>query len=399
MPQLEGGILFEQINGANTISIQREAAVTVFENAAVMNTDRHARALGAYGSVVLGRDLKAEFISFSTPRHLFSSRKDGCTWNPKGGVRIGIRKFPTCPIEYDGEQCPDAFYGTCFERIFGTGNNARDLMATAEGQAIMSQLLTRVMQGLGNSFDELYNYANHPLISLANTAGTYKAGTKEWTDYVDQQMSGECGGLITQLDELKSKGIAGFTLELPVSGTGAFSGSFVTELEKLKAQASAELQAMMQNGLQVNGVTRYPIIFATAEVFNSYKNYIKSLAGTNELAYRYMLEGADGTTKMMANVLVYDNMPIVMWEAPGAFDALVGTRQHRLAIVAPGAFGVLHDVDDLQQFAGMGLVLQQSPLLKDKGKIYMTTTLRWGAGIAGTALCAMSSTVLAPVSA
>lgn len=396
MPVLEGGILFENINGANTIQIQRESAVTLFENVAVMNTDRHARALGAYGDVSLGRDLKAEFMSFSTPKHLFSRRKDGCTWNPKGGVRTGITKFPTCPIEYDGEQCPDAFYGSCFERIFAPGNGTRDLMGTAEGQAIMAQLISRIMQGLGNSFDALYNYANHPAITLANTAGTYAVLVKEWTDYVDQQMSGECGGLITQLDELKSKGKKGFTMNLPVDDAGNFSGSFLTEIEKLKEDCSAELKTMIENGLQVNGQTRYPIIFATSQVFNSYKNYIKSLAGTHEGAYRYMLEGTDGG-KLMKNVLVWDNLPVVLWEAPATFDAIVGTKQHRLAIVAPGALGVLHDVDDLEQWSGMGLVLQQSDRIQDKGKIYMTTTLRWGAAIAGTDLVAMSSQMLTPV--
>lgn len=398
MPTLQGtGISFDQSASSRQIRVERRTALTIFENAAITQRDAEARALGLYGQVSVGRDLKAQFATLSTPRHMFRKRGNGCTWNPKGGMRMNVDSFPTCAIEYDGEQCPDAFYQTCFEQIFGTGRGAYEFAATEEGQKLFAAMLRKIYAGLGNSFNDLSNYANHPLIKQANLAGFYKVTVKEWEDYIDQQLSGECGGLITQLDELAALGTQGYTRGLAVDSNMKYTGNFVTDLEALLGDATAELTTAVQSGVTLdNGTTRYPIVLATSEVFDSYKAQIRAMAGTNELAYRYMLEGGDGTTKMMRNVLTYDNMPVVRWDSNNAFDAITGAKQHRLAVVVPGMFGVLHDVDDLAQYNGMGLVVEQSKSLKDKGKVFMNTTLRWGAGIANPDLVAMASTVLHP---
>lgn len=401
MPVIEGGFGLTGTQTSRIISVQTESALNIFNNVSVLMQDSYARSLGLYGDVILGRDLKGRFASFSTPKHVLSNRKNGCTWNPKGGVRLNVEEFPTCAVEYNGEECPDAFYGTCFERLFEPGNGVRDIAGTTEGQAILAQMLRKLYQGLGNSFFDLYNFANHPLISQANTGSFYNVDIQEWEDYIDQMLSGDCGGLVTLLDELAAKGQRGYDLDIPISdinvATGAYTGNIINLIESLKDAASAELKTAIESGTQMaDGTVRYPIILLTPAEFNAYKAYIRSLAGTNELAYRYMLEGRDGTTQLMRNVLVYDNMPVVRWDACVSFDAITGAQSHRAAIAAPGVFGVLHDVADLMQWEGMGLVVEQSTRLADKGKIFMSTTFRWGAGIADPNFVVMASKILHP---
>jgi hypothetical protein len=400
MPTIEGGFGLTNTGSARTISVQTESAMQIFDNIAVLETDRFARELGLYGDVVLGRDLKGRFGSFTTPKHLLSNRKNGCTWNPKGGMRMNVEEFPTCPVEFDGEQCPDVFYGTCFERLFGTGNDVRDFSATAEGQEILASMLTKIYQGLGNSFFDLYNYANNPMISTANTEGFYGVSVEEWEDYVDQMLSGECGGIITQLDELAAAGEAYYDMSIPLADVDVaakkYTGNIIELLEDLKDQASAELQSAMDTGVMMNGVNRMPIILLTPNLFRAYKAWITAQAGTNELAYRYTLERTDGTTMMTANILMYDGMPVIRWDAPARFDAITGSLTFRAAIAMPGVFGVLHDVSDLMQFEGMGLLIEQSTRLADKGKVFMTTNFRWGAGIANKDFVSHASLVLHP---
>ena len=398
MPIIEGGFGLLQTDSSHRISVNREPALTLFENITVMQRDQYARALGVYGDVSLGRELKGEFASFNGVKHPWSNRKNGCTWHPKTGIRMNVESFPTCPIEFDAEQCPDAFYGTCFEKLFATGNGVKDFYSTPEIQAVLAMMLRRVFQGLGNGFFDLYNFANHPMIDLANTGTFYKVSVKEWEDYVDQMMSGDCGGLITQLDELAARNTPGYTMEVPVNNAGEFTGNFIDLVEDLKAEASADMQVAIESGMDMNGRLVYPIIMATPEIFNQYKAYIRSLAGTNELAYRYQIEGVDGVTPLMRNVLMYDNMPVIRWDAHVPFDKITGAKSHRIAIVTPGVFGVLHDVDQLNQWDGMGLIMEQSQMLKDKGKIYMTTTLRWGAAIADPNFVVMASNILTPAS-
>ena len=400
MPLIEGGFGLTSTEAGRRVSVTTESALIIFDNIAVTQTDQWARALGLYGDVVLGRDLKGRFASFSTPKHLLSSRKNGCTWHPKGGLRMNVDEFPTCAVEFDGEQCPDTFYGTCFERLFGPGNAVRDFAGTAEGQELLAKMLTKIYQGLGNSFFDLYNFANHPFITDANTGAFYNATVSEWTAYVDQMLTGDCAGLITQLDALAAKNEPYYNLDIPLTdlnvATNQFTGDVIALFERLKEAASSDLQSAIDTGVMINGANRMPIILVTKDIYNAYKAWITSKAGSNELAYRYVIENNDGTTQLMRNVLMYDSMPVVRWDAPSRFDALTGAQSHRAAIVAPQNFGVLHDVADLQQWEGMGLMVEQSPLLRDKGRIDMTTTFRWGAGIANTDFMVMASKILHP---
>ncbi len=404
MPVIEGGFGLFGTPSTRQITVSTESTLRIFENVAVVQRDQYARALGLYGDVALGRDLEARFMSFSVPKHLLSPRKNGCTWTPKGGLRMNVDTFGTCPVEFDGTQCSDAFYGTCMERLFGTGNEVKDFYSTPEAQGLLAQMLTRIYQGLGNSFFDLYNFANHPLIDAANTNGTYAVAVAEWEDYIDQMLVDDttgrntCAGLITQLDALKAAGNAYYTMDIPFAditvATNSYTGSFTGLIEDLIAAASPEMKTAIDSGMMVNGRVLYPIILATSAEFNAYKAEIRALAGTNELAYRYMIEGMDGVTKLERNVLMYDNMPIVRWDAHSSFDAINNVQSHRVAIVAPGVFGVLHDIDPLAQFDGLGLIVEQSTLLRDKKRIDMTTTFRWGAGIADPNFAVMASNII-----
>ena len=84
----------------------------------------------------------------------------------------------------------------------------------------------------------------------------------------------------------------------------------------------------------------------------------------------------------MPDVLNFKGIPVVVWDASTAFDEIVGTSYHRVALVAPGNFGRATDVRNLRQYDGMGLIMVQKLDPPDNGKIYMDTTLRWGAALA-----------------
>lgn len=63
--------------------------------------------------------------------------------------------------------------------------------------------------------------------------------------------------------------------------------------------------------------------------------------------------------------------------------------------------GVLSNVEDVANrlFSGAGLVVQQSTSLDDKGKVFMSTTFRWGAAIADPKMAVMASLIIRPVPA
>ena len=86
----------------------------------------------------------------------------------------------------------------------------------------------------------------------------------------------------------------------------------------------------------------------------------------------------------MQNVLDFDGLPVVHWDASTSFDSIVGSTSHRAALIAPGSFGIAANVDTANQFSGMGLKLIQRLEAPYQGKIYLDTTLRAGAAIADT---------------
>jgi len=68
-------------------------------------------------------------------KHLWSSRKDGCQFSPKGRIGSERAEFELQPIEYDGVQCPDEFFGSEWETMFGTGDPF-EMLKTQQSQTI-----------------------------------------------------------------------------------------------------------------------------------------------------------------------------------------------------------------------------------------------------------------------
>lgn len=383
-------------------SLNTESAVQFFEAISVMQRDVQANTLGLYSHIPVGRNLKARFASLSTPAHLFSVRKNGCAWNPKGGIRTKLVEYLTEAIEYQGEQCPDGLYETCLERIFGTGNDVRDLMATPEGRQLFSQIVNRIYIGLGNSFSELVHFAQHPIITQLNSSALYAAPPDRWADYYDQQMSGAAttAGLITQLDELRAQGFQGHDVALPstdFNADGEYTGDIVQLLNRLQDAARYDFRQWINYGMMGAGGSRiFPIIKLTDKLYRAYENYLLATFPQLPEMYQYRLTLSDGTSMLMPGILKFNNMPVTRWDEVGWFDNTTGVVSHRAAIFAPGVLGISHDVDQLEQFRGMGLRLVQRLDAPWQGKIFMDTTLRWGAGIGDIDFITQASRILVP---
>lgn len=397
----DAGIVLDATRDRRYLEIKKGPALRMFDNLAVILGDPTADALGLYSRLSIGRDMKASFGSFSTPKHLFSSRKNGCGWHPKGGVRLNLSEIDTCPIEYNGEQCPDAFWGNCMEQIFGTGNDVRDFLATPEGQTVVEMFMRQIMIGLGNSYYELSGFANHPMIETANTLGFYlnKVSQEEWVDFYDQMTSITCAGLVTIMDELSAEGQRGFDLDIPdasFNANGDFIGDPIALFERLMGAARGPLRVMVNNGIMTSAGRQYPIIRVTDAIFRAYELQIMTQFSTLPEAYRYQLLRSDGSILTMPNVLSYKGLPIIRWEESSVFDEIVGSTSHRAGLFAPGVLGQAYDVPELRQYEGMGLRIVQKLEAPDMGKMFMDTTLRVGFGIADPELMVYASNLKHP---
>jgi len=109
-----------------SLQVRTERALTVFRKYAVEEQDVTLNALGLFSRVAIDDNLKARFAKLGGPRHTLRRRQNGCAWSPKGKMSLGVEEFPVSPIEFQMEECPDAFWESCWESIFGPGNDVRD---------------------------------------------------------------------------------------------------------------------------------------------------------------------------------------------------------------------------------------------------------------------------------
>jgi hypothetical protein len=302
-----------------------------------------------------------------------------------------------------GQECPDAFWNSCFERIFGVGNEIKNLMGTAAGQDIVKMMLRRVYTGLGNSASEMVWYGNHPDITTLNTNGFYNVTYKEWQAFYDQQTSTGQRGVITLLDALRAKGYENYSVAIPDGDidqtTDAYKGDIIGLFNSLVKAAKPEFKKWIRYGYQGNDGKKYwPIIMLTEPEFQAYEDYIVQSFPMLKETYNYTLMNEDGTGQLIPGVLMWKHKPVVCWDEVGSFDQIAGTLSHKAGIFAPGFFGIAHDVQNMKQYEGMGLVMAQRLDLPYLGQIYMNTNFRIGVGLADTDFAVYASNVRMPTS-
>lgn len=410
------GITIDADRAGRYIEVPTADTLTIFERVGVQESDIALNELGLYSNVRLNGRKTVKFGRIKAPEHVLQSRKNGCVWNPKGRIRQDVDEFPTCPDEVNMEICPDAWWNDCYEQLYGSGNKVRDMLGTPQGAQMMQMLLSVAYEGVGNSFSQQFHFANHPFIEAANTEGFYNkddgTGTDElaWADYYDQQTGIDCAGIITIIDALANEGVDGYNIEIPDSDiddvTNEYTGDIIALFNLLISRTKGAFSKWITNGARVRGVTAaqnslyratngkvFPIILCTAPEFQAYEDYLVATFGQIPAIYQFFLTGTDGTGILMPGVLRYKGMAVVKWDEVGTFDSIVGTTSHRVAIAAPGVFGVAYDIEDLAMYRGMGMRITQKLEPPYQGKIFMDTTFRWGAGLIDKDFMVMASNI------
>lgn len=378
----------------NIIQLTPEAAINLLASYVVENPNLAENRAGLYSFANVGRDGKARFLQMKTPRHLLSTRKKGCQWNPKGSVSMELTEFDTGAVEYNGEQCPDFLFDDCLERMFtGTGNQKRDIQATPEGAAALQLLLSRVFTGLGNSIYDLLTWANHPLItqSASNAYWQGRTPADEWDAFIDQQTNAGVGGHMATLDALKLSGLP--HLNVPIQGDeydGAeFTGDVIALFNRLYNAAKYEFKVMLDSG-RLDG---RPVMAVTRGIFDAYEEYLVNKYDAIPEGYQLRTQGSDGILMPISGMLMWKGIIIMRASAWEAFYNTVGITEHRAILAAPGVFGIAYDTEDVVggQFDGAGMEITQWTEAPYKGKIFMDTTFRLGGSIVDSDFVTMAS--------
>ena len=383
-----GEAIFSTGGNSRYLELNTSAALNFFKKISILKTNITQNSFGLFSFVQAPRDGKARFASLSVPKHLLSKRSNGCVWKSKGNVSMTTTEFDMHPVEYNGEQCPDAFLGDCLEKIMGTGNDIRDMFATNEGRVLFSQVVSLIYQGLGNSFYDLVWYGNHPLITDADTNDWYAVDDAEWADYKDQQTA--CGGIMTMIDHFKTQGNANYNVDIPVADISAdgttYIGSATSHFDAVLLAQNTEMK-MASKRPSLDGRMNKSVILTDARIFAKYELEMQAKFPTLPEMFRYYYNGkfcqaagCDGVAPV-EGVLKYKGHLVVCMDEWQDFNDITGTNTYRTLAVTPGVLGLAYDVPDVKQFDGMGMRITQHLDAPWKGKIFMDTTFKIGPGI------------------
>jgi len=419
MPRIEGDVTGlrwgasvqndGRVSGA-TLVIEQGEALNFFRNLSVLKPRLVENSFGLYSFGTVGRLGKVRFASMTnaTPHMLRPRTNTGCIWDPVGNIQMNVSEFSVCPVKYQGQLCPDNFWGECFEKLLGVGNQINDVYATPEGRAIMVQLIQSIYNSLGDSLWTLAWFAAHPLIAAADATATYTVDEEEWKNFVEQQAL-KCGGWMTLIDAFKESGIAHYNVLIPPTDIGT-DGDYIGDVgragglfSRLVKQSSPTMK-LLNGKTTKGGVTgarmgKQPIL-VTPEIFAAYERELQVDWGTLPEALYYHLNGEYCAklgcvgNEIVDGVLKWKGHLIICMDDWGYFYDMVGVEAHIAIMAVAGVFGMATDVPSLDQYNGLGMMVEQKLGAPELGKIYMHTNFDIGMGITNADLLTVASLYL-----
>lgn len=391
-----GGIQYDSTRSTRYIDINTETTLKFFKSISLQKTRLRENAIGLYTFVKTDGKGKARFASLRGPKHVLRKRQNGCVFDPKGKQLMFTEEINAEPIEYDGAICPDVFWNGCLEGLFGDGNAVKDLRSSPELQALLAESLEKQFDAIGNSYYDLAHFGNHPLIQESDINGWYQTNgtpTQEWIDFMDQQEA--FSGLTTIVDALKDVGRDEYNL--PIYLNEVDGKKFIGDPTDLFERGMDKAKTPMRQAAIKTASMGIPMVYrVTRGIFKKYKDDLIAQYANIPESFYLKVKGLNGQIFTIPDVLWYDGKLVVPDDEQEIFDEITGVITHRCQLVTPGNFGIAFNVDPNQQFAGMGMQIVQKLDPEYKGKIFMTTTFRQGAGLVDPDFMTMSSLVLVP---
>jgi hypothetical protein len=378
-----GQIVFGN-NNARNIAFTRESSMYFFKRMALLKSNIIANALGLYSFAQANPDGTVQFAHLKGPKFVLRPKTTGCVWDPIRGIVMQSNSFDSKPFEFQGEQCPDPFVGTCFEEFFGRTEKEREsFVSTEQGRALLNQMILLVNKAIGNSYYDITQFGQNVAITIANADKTYTCTDQEWERYMLQQST--VAGHMTILDNLKQHGLDNMNVAInndDISDDGnAYVGQTSELFDRLINAQNSEMLTMADNG------TILGIIEVDPRIFDKYEKELQAKYETiPQMLYYYMngafcqIAGCD-STRAVPGILKYRGYAIVRKRDWQHFNTLIGQNIWRATLTAPGNYGVSYDILPGDQFGGFGLELEQTTSMKDRGLVYMSTRLRVGTGL------------------
>ena len=374
--------------GSRVLALSLESTLNVFRRSTINSTPLLNNFFNLFQFVTADANGKFKYASIGSKRHVVSSRRKGCTWNPKTcSMDFNIGMIPTYEFEVQEETCPDETWNSCWGQLSAPGLDKNDFYGTPEGAALIRLMIDSTFEAIGNDINEIAWFGNHPIVTKADEGKWYRdcgMTEKQWECFKDTIST--CTGLLTTIDSLKAEQLDNYNV--PV---GNFSGRKYTDTPSRLFDELLERrnQKMILNDGGKNAMNDggRSMILVSTSIFNAYKRELRESFGNIPQGYYLFTKGADHNCDtcppMQQNgALEYDGHWIVCmteWDTLGSYTC---TYYHRAILTVPRIFAIASRANQLaNQTNGMGMRIVQKLDAPDNGKVYMNAAFEFGTAI------------------
>lgn len=372
-------------SGFNSIQVETSEVMQLFQGKVILHPGIAANQVGAFTAGSIGRSGVINWANLRGPKHLFKPRQNGCTWDPKGMIRIDTERVELAPIEVQLEQCVDALWTEAWEKLLGTGRDIRNIMATPEGAKLMAFMVNRIFDSIRNSNNNLVWWGKNAYIDLATANGWFQVDPAEWADFTEQQ------DITAGFHTLIASGAAtvphwDIAIDpADVSGGTVDPADVRGILDDLIDGSPIELQTAFDSNPDAIA------FYVTPSIFRAYEEYLSTTWNAIPESYYLVLDGAP-----VRNVLRYKGVAVVSMREWVEFDRIVGVNSHIAYLAFKGVFGIAYDVQSLEERAGIGLDITNWVIDPFKGKTFISTDFKLGMGILDRTLIARAHITVVP---
>ena len=315
-----------------------------------------------------------------------------CSWDPISSRVVRTLEIEPCCLEADEEFCPQEELNEILTGIIDLEANADGSVNTAKEAEFVQLLADLWADGISQAYNGIL--AAGKIYDGASAGWAAGVSTTDQTNF--PKTANACKGYVRLFKDLSATyawlnktGIYVTTTGSETVSQAEFIGNPVDAIESLKASAKPELLTAINQGFYMtsSGTQLRPFILCDIAFYNRVVDYYKQTIGvmpvmeSSPIKVETMageFQGMNGR-KFTSSIPVYTiyGLPVIYDPNINTFDTFKKAHMHFVCITVGNniQLGTSLAAKDVQGVAQPPIKFQKSPLLKDKNKVFMTTSV------------------------
>lgn len=378
------------IQAPGFVQFNTEEAFEVSVKPAVAHGNPFSDGPGGLFKTISGKH-KYKMLHLNLPKDVLLPQADCSTWSPSAKMFVTDDHVECGYFEVNESMCPDEYLASCLHNISSAGKRVEDIMTRTSSpiDAITAALVSGIQTAIGSSIYKVSwfgdpNFGTGSYHSASAVNLMEERSTAERTRLVNMMQQIE--GIDTIIRRRAGNGLIKYvdTNDGTLAGNMTLSTNIKTFLIQMRLQSSDVLLYWDQ----LTGGGGRPAYYLQYGLYRAYIDYLETLPGGSD-NHRFIVDGTP-----VPGAYMFEGYPVFHWKDADLFDHSIGLKDpatgyslnQRALFTIPQNLTLLTNLQNAAGYEDAGLMIQQSPDIRDKGLLSMFMTLGIGAGISHNSL-------------